>query len=101
VNGHTFACELRSVAEDGWETILSLDGTIYACRRFLLHGEACEFADDLWHDIAASSCTPCRGLGWVCEEHPEKRRPHDDCAGPVCHVLSAAPAIRQSARQTV
>jgi hypothetical protein len=24
----------------------------------------------------------CDGGGWVCEQHPEREWPHDDCAGP-------------------
>jgi hypothetical protein len=27
------------------------------------------------------SCEKCAG-GWICEEHPDKPWPHDDCLGP-------------------
>jgi hypothetical protein len=29
------------------------------------------------------TCTRCRGERWVCEAHPDKPWPHDDCAGQV------------------
>lgn len=41
----------------------------------LLHGQADNF--DKHPD-----CPRCRDLRWICEEHPERPWPHDDCPGP-------------------
>ena len=27
-------------------------------------------------------CKKCDHTGWICEQHPDKPFPHDDCAGP-------------------
>ena len=27
-------------------------------------------------------CRRCRDLAWVCEQHPSREWPHEDCAGP-------------------
>lgn len=32
-------------------------------------------------DAFDPACTKCCE-GWICEEHPDKPWPHDDCAGP-------------------
>lgn len=29
-----------------------------------------------------TACPQCGGARWVCEEHPDRPWPHDDCAGP-------------------
>jgi hypothetical protein len=37
----------------------------------------------------------CGGEGWLCEQHPERAWPHDDCAGPgmpcTCNPGAALP----------
>ncbi len=31
----------------------------------------------------ADTCAKCEpGDGWICEQHPDKHWPHDDCIGP-------------------
>lgn len=32
-----------------------------------------------WHVV--HSCPQCQA-GWICEAHPDRGWPHDDCAGP-------------------
>jgi hypothetical protein len=29
-----------------------------------------------------TGCPICKGLLWLCEEHPTRGWPHDDCPGP-------------------
>lgn len=29
-----------------------------------------------------TTCKTGGGVGWICEEHPDRPWPHDDCAGP-------------------
>ena len=29
-----------------------------------------------------ADCVACKGERWICEQHPAREWPHDDCAGP-------------------
>ena len=46
-------------------------------------------------DGAFEKCARCQGARWICEAHPSRPWPHDDCAGPgdpcpICNVAEPA-----------
>ena len=43
--------------------------------------------------MPAAPCVKCSD-GWICEQHPEKGWPHDDCAGPGMPCPSCQPSGR-------
>ena len=32
--------------------------------------------------MARECCARCQDARWICEQHPKRPWPHDDCAGP-------------------
>jgi hypothetical protein len=34
------------------------------------------------HEGMTDNCARCQGERWICERHPDRSWPHDDCAGP-------------------
>lgn len=47
---------------------------------------------------AVMACERCGGDGWVCEAHPDRPWPHDDCSGPgipfpACQIPGARPEL--------
>ena len=59
---------------------------------------ACEKNSSTVIHVAALLCSLCAGEGWICEQHPSKSWPHNDCqsAGapcPICQHLNDPPTL--------
>ncbi len=42
--------------------------------------------------VGRTDCVVCRDTKWMCEKHPDREWPHDDCAGPAepCPVCNTS-----------
>jgi hypothetical protein len=59
---------------------------------------ACEKNSSTVIHVSALLCSLCAGEGWICEEHPSKSWPHNDCQSlgapcPMCQHLNDPPTL--------
>jgi hypothetical protein len=93
------SCELRFNGESyGWEAQFFERGELpYSRGGFVTRALAVQWAEkerttmDVVSAVragaaarhaAASTCPRCENLFWICEQHPDRPWPHDDCHGP-------------------
>ena len=93
------SCELRFHGESyGWEAQFFERGELLFSRGGFVTGAlAVQWAEEERAEMegastvkvgaavgrpAASVCPRCQNLLWICEQHPDRPWPHDDCHGP-------------------
>jgi hypothetical protein len=86
LDGRTIACELRDESRigAGWDVAIRQDGELSFSRRCPDEAYARHVANGLKQDHlrAGWTCERCRAERWICEQHPDREWPHEDCAGP-------------------